>query len=329
MKYNLHPQHLPILIAALLIITGLLVTACGGGATPKTYTIGVVNVLPVLDTTVQGFKQGMTELGYIEGENVTYVHQEVTPMNELDAVVQDMVKAEVDLILCTTTNAAQAAQRATAKTTIPVVFTPLTDPVGAGLVKSIRQPGGNITGIIFGLQEGRRLELLMQIAPTIKQIYVPYNPNDPAPVSALETINKFALKLGVTLITREVHNADEVEAAVTDIPEEADALFLLADGLVGARSSDFVKTATTRQLPTSSANADAVKDNTLTGYGPSAGGSGKQTARLVDQIFKGIKPGDLPVETSESYFSINLKTAQAIGLDISDEILRQADTIVR
>jgi putative tryptophan/tyrosine transport system substrate-binding protein len=329
MKRDLHLKYSSLLIVFLFILTGLLLTACGGGATPKTYTIGIVNPLPLLGTTVEGFKQGMAELGYIEGKNVTYVHQEVTPMKELDAVVQDMVKAKVDLILCTTTNAAQAAQRATANTNIPVVFTSLIDPIGAGLVKSIKQPGGNITGIIFSLQEGRRLELLKQVAPTIKQIYVPYNPDDPAPVSALETISKSAPKLGVTLIPREVRNADEVEAAITNIPEEADAVFKLADSLIGARTNDLVKASIKLKLPMSAANADAVNDGTLTGYGPSASGSGKQAARLAGQILKGVKPGDLPLETSESYFSINLKTAQAINLDISDETLRQAGIIVR
>jgi len=103
----------------------------------------------------------------------------------------------------------------------------------------------------------------------------------------------------------------------------------LADGLVGARSRDIIKIAMELKLPTSGASADAVKDDTLTGYGPSSSNSGKQTARLADQIFKGIKPGDLPVETAESYLAINLKTAKAISLNIPDEILRQADTVIR
>ncbi len=329
MKVARNLKYLSSLSIALFIFTALLATACGG-AEQKTYTIGVVNVLPVLDSTVEGFKEGMTELGYIEGKNVTYIHKEAIPINELNTVVQDMVKADVDLILSTTTAATKVVQQATANTDIPVVFTPLIDPVGVGLVNSLKQPGGNITGLIFGVQEARRLEWLVQIAPTIKQIYVPYNPEDPAPVSALEALNKTAAKLDVTLIPGEIRNAEEIEAAIANIPEEADAIFVLAvDSLVSSRSGDFIKAAVELQVPHSGANADAVQNGSLTGYGPTASSSGKQAARLANQIFKGIKPGDLPVETAEVYLAINLKIATDIGLDISDEILRQADIIVR
>jgi putative ABC transport system substrate-binding protein len=311
-----------------IIILGLALAACGSGQ--KTYTVGVVNVLPVLDGTVQGFKEGMAELGYIEGKNVAYIHEEAILRDELDAVLQEMVEAEVDLILSVTTPAAQAAQRATEETDIPIVFVPVTDPVGAGLVDSLKQPGGNITGITFGIQESRRLEWLVQIVPTIKEIYVPYNPNDPAPVAALKTVSEVAPQLGVELITREVRNPEEVETAIKNIPEEADAIFLLPDSLIGSRTTDLVDVALERRLPTSGASADAVNQgNTLTSFGPTESSSGKQAARLAAQILRGVKPADLPVETAEFYLAINLKTAEAIGLDISDEVLLQADIIVR
>jgi putative ABC transport system substrate-binding protein len=317
------------ILIIIFIITGLLLTACGGDQ-DKTYTIGVVNLTPVLEDTVASFKKSMTELGYTEGENITYIYEGPTSsIDKLDPVAQGLVAADVDLILSITTPATQAAQRATAGADIPVVFVPVTDPVGAGLVDSLRQPGGNITGITFGVQEARRLEWLMQIAPTVEQIYAPYNPDDPAPVSALETVREAAAKLGVELITREARNPEEVTAAVENIPEEADAIFLLPDSLIGTRVPDLMKTAIELQLPTSGASFDAVKNNTLIGYGPDPSRSGKQAARLVDRILRGVKPADLPVETAEFYLAINLKVAEAIGLDIPDEILRQADTIIR
>jgi putative ABC transport system substrate-binding protein len=327
MKHTQQPRYLSILIV-LFIITGLLLAACGGGQ--KTSTIGVINIVPDLDGTLEGFKEGMAELGYIEGENITYIYEGATvDMSKLDSVAQGLVAAEVDLILSITTPATQAAQRATAGTDIPVVFVPVTDPVGAGLVDSLRQPGGNITGITFGAQEARRLEWLVQVAPTIEQIYVPYNPEDQSPVLALEAVSEAATKLNVELITREARTPEEVTAAIENIPEEADAIFLLPDSLFSTHLPDFLTTAVELQLPASGANSRVVMDGALTSYGMEQISTGKQAARQADKIFQGIKPADLPVETAEFHLAINLKTAEAIGLNIPDDILLQAGLIVR
>lgn len=329
MKHHQQLKYSAIFIVVLII--GLVLTACGSNTQAKeTYTIGVVNILPPLANLVKSFQDAMAELGYVEGQNVTYIHQEAIAPNELDQVLQEMVAADVDLIFSTTTVSTRAAQQATANTNIPIVFSPLIDPVSAGLVKSVKQPGGNSTGLIFGVPETRRLQWLVQIVPGVKQIYVPYNPENPASVAVVEAISKTAAELGVSLITREVRNPEEVEAAIQNIPEEADAVFALAvDGLISARSYDLVNAALKLNLPTSSANADSVKDGTVIGFGPSDSGSGKQTARLASQILKGIKPADIPLETAEIYLAINLKVATDIGLEIPDEILRQAQTIIR
>jgi putative ABC transport system substrate-binding protein len=311
------------------VVLGLLLTACGAGK--KNYTIGVINIVPALDSTLDGFKEGMAELGYIEGENITYIYEgATTDIDQLDLVAQGLVEANVDLILSITTPATQAAQRATTNTDIPVVFVPVTDPVSAGLVDSLRQPGGNITGVTFGIQEGRRLEWLVQIVPTIEQVYIVYNPDDPSPVLALEAASEVAAQLGVELITREVRSPEEITAAIENIPEEADAVFSMPDSLVSTRVSDLIEAATELELPTSGANTEDVKiRGVLTSYSMEQTSSGKQAARMADQIFQGIKPADLPVETAEFYLAINLRTAEAIGVDISDDILLQADIIVR
>jgi putative ABC transport system substrate-binding protein len=312
-RHNQQLKDLPIL-TVVFIIAGLLLTACGGGQ--ETYTIGVINLSPNQDVTVKGFQESMTELGYVEGKNITYIYEGATGnIDKLDSVAQSLVAADVDLILSITTPATQAAQRATAGTDIPVVFVPVTDPVGAGIVDSLRNPGGNITGITFGAQEARRLKWLIQVAPSIEQIYIPYNPEDQSAVLALETVREAATELDVELITREARN-----------PEEVDAIFLLPDSVVGAHTTEFVEL----QLPTSAPNPKALETHgILTSYGWDQTAAGKQAAGLADQIFHGIKSADLPVETAEFYSAINLKTAEAIGLDIPDEILLQADIIVR
>jgi putative ABC transport system substrate-binding protein len=324
MKHNQHRQYLLICIV-FFIITTLLLAACGDR--PKTYTVGVINLTPLLNNVIEGFKKGMTESGYIEGENITYIYEGAPDsIDKLDAIAQGLVEADVDLILSLTTPATQAAQRATADTDIPVVFVPVTDPVAAGIVDSLKQPGGNITGITFGVQEGRRLEWLIQVVPTIEQVYIPYNPEDQSAVLALELVREAATKLGVELITREARNPEEITAAIENVPEEADAIFLLPDSVVGARTAEFVEL----QLPTSAANPGDLKiHDVLTSYGIDQMSAGKQAARLADQILRGVTPADLPVEMTEFYLALNLKAAEAIGLDIPDEILLQADIIVR
>lgn len=307
----------------------LLLAGCGG-TKKKTYTIGVINLAPTLEDTITGFKQGMTDLGYIEGENVTYIYAGAAGgIDKLDGMVQDLVKAKVDLIFSISTPATQAAQRATVDNNIPVVFGILTNPVGAGVVNSLTEPGGNITGVTFGPQEVRRLEWLTKLAPAVKQVYIIYNPNDTSANLALKTATETAARLGLEIIAREARNPDEIAAALIDLPEEADALYLLPDSRPEASLTDILAVANARHLPTSVPNIERVKDGALYSYAMKLIPTGRQAARLADQILKGIKPADLPVETTEFFLAINVKTAQAIGLTVPDDILSQADTIYR
>jgi putative ABC transport system substrate-binding protein len=172
--------------------------------------------------------------------------------------------------------------------------------------------------------------LSVRIAPNVRQIYVPFNPKDKSPVLALKMVRNAAAKLGVKLITREVHDPETLNDAVLKIPAEADAVFILPDSMVVTRMSDIVTTATKRNLPVSGANVSIVEsEHVLTSFGFDQHLYGKQAARLADQIFKGARPADLPVEMAEFYLAINLKVAKTIGLAIPDEILRQASIIVR
>ena len=317
-----------ILIGVLLIV--IVSAACDNEKT-RTYSVGVMNVAPGLDQTLAGFKKRMTELGYIEGKNIRYLYNgATTDLSKLSTAAQTLLAAKVDLILTITTPATLAAKQATAGIGLPVVFAVVTDPVRAGIVESMRQPGGNVTGVTFGPQEAQRLEWLVQIAPEIRRIYVPFNPTDQSPVLALKMMRNAAAKLGVEVITREVYDSETVNAAALNIPIEADAVFLLPDSLMTTRLTDLVTTANKRNLPTSAANVSNVKsDEILTSFGMDQHLCGKQTARLADQIFEGARPAELPVEMAEFFLVINLKVAKTIGLAIPDEVLRQAHLIVR
>ncbi|MBN2002080.1 MAG: ABC transporter substrate-binding protein [Anaerolineae bacterium] len=312
-----------------LIVFSMLLAACD--KKEKVYTIGVISSSANLNPTIDGFKEGMTGLGYVEGENLIYVYNgAITDTTQLDAAAQKLVAAKVDLILSLATPSTQAAQRATSGTNIPVVFIPLTDPVGAGIVDSLARPGGNLTGVTFSTQEGRRLEWLLQVVPTIKKIYIVYTPDNQGATLALQTVSEAAGKLGVELITREARTPEEIEAGFKNIPEEADAVVFLPDTQVNTRIKEWAALANERKLPTSGPNLAAMNDGILTSYGVDLAVAGKeQAARMADQILKGTLPANLPVEMADFFSGVNLQVANVIGVEVPNEILRQADVIVR
>ncbi|MBT3185537.1 MAG: ABC transporter substrate-binding protein [Nitrospina sp.] len=318
------------LISIGLVLLSVALVGCDNKKN-RTYTVGIMNSVPGLDRNLPGFKEGMTELGYIEGKNIRYIYNgPTTDTSKLSAAGQALVAEKVDLILSITTPATLAAKQATSDSGLPVVFSTVNDPVGAGIVDSTQHPGGNITGVSFGIQEARRLEWLIKIAPKIRRIYVPYNAEDKSPVLALKMARNAAVKLGVELITREFHDNETLNDAVLNIPADVDAVFCLPDSLMARRLVDMVTIATGRNLPTSVPNINNVKRfPVLCSFGNNHYSDARQAARLADQILKGTPPANLPVEISEFYLVLNLKVAKSIGLTIPDEILRQADILVR
>lgn len=310
-----------------VVVLSLLLTACGTKS--KTYTIGVVNLTASMEPALEGFKAGMADLGYVDGKNVTFLYDGPTGSEDkLDAAARKLVNAKVNIILSMTTPATQAAKRATANTSIPVVFLPLTDPVAAGVVQSLRLPGGSITGVAAGGSETKRLRWHLEITPTIKRIYVPYNP-DASSKASLATAQAAAQQFNVELIPQIATTPDEVTAAVAAMPKDVDAIFILADGFMESQIDQWLAVARERKLPVSSVNLNLVDKGLLFAYGHRPYAVGQQAARLADQILRGTKPADLPVETANYFLAINLKVANDMGLNISDTIIRQADSVVR
>lgn len=325
MKFNKQQM----LVVTLFIVVGLLLSACGT-TQPKTVTIGVVNLTPALDPVFDGFKAGMAELGYVEGENVTYIYEgPVGSIEALGPAIQNLIKQDIDLLLALSTPATLQAKQAVEGTDIPVVFAPVNDPVQSGVVDSLRHPGGNLTGIRVGGFVPKELEWLLAIAPGTTRLFVPHNPDDNSAVLGLAALNEAADTLGVELVIGEASTPDEIMATVETIPEEVEAIILLPDNLMIAHIDDFVEAALERDLPLSSVAYPQVEAGALMSYGPGFFQLGEQVARLADKILQGTAPADLPVETADFFLSINLQTAQAIGLDISDDVLQQADTIIR
>jgi len=321
------------LFAAIAI--GAILAGCRGAIAPPTpeaihFTIGLVTNNPNGLRNVQGFRDEMAELGYIEGENVAYMFAgHPTKGDELDAILESMVEAGVDLIFTAGTPTGVAAHRITAGTNIPVVFGVMADPIAAGVMEDLTKPGGNMTGVKISRNQGRRLELLLEIAPDIQRVFVPYDPEDAAPTSAAAEVNELALDLGIEIVEAHARNDDEVTELLNNIPEDVDAIFMLPDSRVNARLADLAAIALDRKLPVSGPSMVQVEGGTLTAYGIIHHEAGAQAAHIADQVLKGADPGGLPVQTAEFYLGINLQTADAIGLEIPYEILQQAEIIVR
>jgi putative ABC transport system substrate-binding protein len=314
------------------ILTGLLLTACGGTPSPKTSTIGVVNYVPALEPVLAGFKARMAELGYVEGKNITYIYHGVLDPDPqvIEREVKRLLGQKVDLFLTLGTRPALVATKALAGTAIPVVFAPVINPVGEGIVENLSRPGGNATGVQDGDTLPKALEWLHKIAPQATKVYVLYHPRDNVAHAAIKPLRDIAPSLGVELVLDEVFNPGEAIAAIETLPKDA-AIFVVPTPSLEPLSA-LIEVAVQHGIAVGASNhsyLSSMQAGAVVTYAGSFPAMGQQAARLADQIVKGAKPADLPVETAERFLHINLQTATAIGLDIPDEFLRQADMVMR
>jgi len=327
MKQSIPDWVIQFFCMALIVVLGIAEVGCN---TPSRYTIGVINLSPQLEPILDGFKSGMSVYGYTD-EAITYIYSGPAPdIAGLDKLAQELVSAEVDLILAMSTPATQAAHRATLGTTIPVLFAPVTDPVAAGVVSSLSLPGGLVTGVALSVDgEQQRLQWLLRLVPNVRKIYLPYNEDDASALVSVNAVIAAAEVLNVELVLRPVRTQAEIEAAIAEIPDDVQAIFLAQDSLVAAQIKPLAAAAIAHQLPLCTPTDGQVAEGALVSYGFRLLEIGQQTARLADQLFQGISPAELPVETAEFFLTINLSTADAIHLTIPDDMLHLADMIIR
>lgn len=312
----------------LLALAGFV--GCQSKPEEKVITVGVVSYSPAMNTAYEGFKKQMEEFGYEEGVNIRYIYDRPAEnQEELLEFAQSLVDQGVDLILALATPSALAAKEATAESPIPVVFVPATDPVGSKLVESLSHPDGNLTGVTNLSSETLRLDWLIDVVDTkiLTKIYIPYNPNDKSALFALGKAQDAAPDMGLEIVPAEATNVAEMELALAEMPEDITAIYMLPDSVAISAIQAFVKTALDHKIPLCAPTTTQVKAGALISYGLDLESASKQAARLAYQILQGKNPGDLPVEESEFYLAINLATAKAIELDITDSIINQADFI--
>jgi putative tryptophan/tyrosine transport system substrate-binding protein len=281
---------------------------------------------------LEAFRQGLLDLGYIEGQNmiIEYRH-ESGGFERLPELAAELVGQKPDVLVAVTTNAAQAAKKAT--TTIPIVFMGVTDPVTVGLVESLAQPGGNTTGItnMAAILTGKRLELLKETLPTVSRIAVLWDPHAPGSVPQWQESQLPARELGLQLYSMEVSSVDNYEAAFKEAVEARNtALWVTLNPLANSNQKKIADLAINHGLPSICARADYSENGCMMAYGPGYGIEGKDGARYVDKILKGAKPADIPVEQPMKFeLVINLQTANKLGLTIPQSVLFQADKIIK
>jgi putative ABC transport system substrate-binding protein len=318
------------LIAALLVGLAHLAKA----QQPKIFRVGFLGSSPPsrVKTFVNAFRQGLKELGYVEGRNVLIEYRYAEgKFDRLPKLADELVRLNVDVIFAQAAPAIRAAKQATK--TIPVVFEMLADPVSAGLVASLAKPGGNITGI-GGLApelSGKRLELLKEIVPNLKLVAVLLNPANPNFGNLLRETTTAASLLNLRLEILEIKDAAMMDDALSRISKaRAEAITVAPDPMISGELKKLVSFAAGNRLPTVYGASGAVEIGALMAYAPSQREMFHRAAYYVDRILKGTSPADLPVEQPTKFeLVINLKTAKQIGLTIPPNVLARADRVIR
>jgi len=281
---------------------------------------------------IQAFRQGLRELGYVEGKNIAFEYRygEGRP-DTLPERVAELIHLQVDLLVTDTSNATQAAKNATQ--TIPVVFTTANDPVGDGQVASLAKPGGNLTGFsILALDlNGKRLELLKEAFPQITRVaFLPIT-GEAIGENRFKEAEIAAQGLRLRLQPLRVKGADDLESAFDAAKRSgAEAVLAHPSTFVATNRARIIELAAKHRLPVIFGGAEAAEAGGLMSYGPDIVDNYRRAAVYVDKILKGTKPADLPVQQPMKFeFVINLKTAKAIGLTIPPNVLARADKVIR
>jgi putative ABC transport system substrate-binding protein len=280
---------------------------------------------------VEAFKQGLRELGYVEGQNIAIEYRWAEGRYErLPGLAAELVRLRVDVLVTHGTPGTRAAQQAT--TTIPIVMAAVGDAVATGLVASLARPGGNTTGSSFFSPElyAKRLELLKEAVPRIRRAAALTNPANPSSEVNFKQMELTARALGIEFRRAPVRRADELDGAFSALVKaRSDGVVIQDDPAFTAQARRIAGLAAEKRLPTA-ASLNYVELGSLLSYGASFTDLWRRAAIFVDKILKGAKPADLPVEQATKFpLVVNLKTAKALGLTIQRSVLIRADQVIQ
>jgi putative tryptophan/tyrosine transport system substrate-binding protein len=318
-----------------VILTPLLLGAPLAAAQPagKVSRIGFFTAASseVVDPHVNAMRQGLRELGYVEGRSVVIdVRAAAGRADRLTDLVAELINLKPDILVTATTPAGLTAKRATQ--TIPIVVTAVGDPVAVGLVSNLARPEGNVTGMSLSnlAHIGKQLQLLKEAVPTVRRFALLWNRLNPGNAAALTATQAAAGALGVDLQPVAIRGPDDLQGALTAVVTGgAGALLIAPDPVTYLLRSSIIRFAALNRLPVMYNFREEVEGGGLMAYGADLLEHYRRAATYVDKILKGAKPADLPVEQPTKFeLVINLKTAKALGLTIPPSVLARADEII-
>ncbi len=283
-------------------------------------------------SSVDGFRQGLRDLGYVEGKNIVIEYRYAEGRDDrVRDLAADLVRLKVDIIVTSSTVAVGAAKELTG--TIPIVMTGTGDPVATGLVANLARPGGNVTGLsaVSSDLSTKQLELVREIVPRIRRVAVLFDPANPVNIPAWKEMEGVAPGLGLQLLPLEVRGPEEYEPAFGAAARgRADALLVRRDPINQNYQTRIVSLAAQSKLPAMCPLRQYVEVGGLVSYGVSTVDLSRRAAMYVDKILKGAKPADLPIEQPMKFeMVINLKAAKQIGLTIPPNVLVRADRVIK
>jgi putative ABC transport system substrate-binding protein len=320
-----------------LLVAGCVISSGCVTETEKVYKVGILCGLDYIADISDGFKDKMTELGYVEGENIIYELQTTNFEPEKEKqILNQFVEDNVDLIFTFPTEVSMFAKEATEGTDVPVVFC-FANIEDTGLVESVRQPGGHITGVRYPGPDLaiKRFEIMLEMAPDAKRVWIPYQRGYPIVESQMEVLYPVAEAAGVTLIEFPADNAAELQAGLDAIAApgviDIDFILFIAEPLAVTPDAFEVmgRFASENNVPIGGALMEVGGYGSIFGVNVDIMKTAEQAAVLADKVLRGMDAGTIPVVSSESYFEINYNAVQEFGLNVSEGLLARADKIIR
>ena len=303
-----------------------------GARAQQTKKIPRIGVLwPNPPATFEFMRQGLKELGYVEGQNIDFEFRWAEGrLDQLPEMAAELVRFQVDVIVTLAPPATLAAKNATQ--TIPIVFVAMGDPLATGVVASLARPGANITGTTRMISEmsAKHVELLKEMVPSLAKLAVLWNPANSSHQPALQAVNAAARSLSLQVLPLEVRTLAELDNTFDAlIREQAQGVLFIADPIFFIQLKRMVDLVASNRLPAICNFIEFPKLGGLMGYAPSIPDEFRHAASLIDKILKGAKPADLPVEQPTKFqLVINLKTAKALDLEIPPLLLARADEVI-